>query len=98
MLFEAVMRRGRLSRRGTSHPRPIGRFSWRPRAGDWVEVRSAAEILATLDLAGDLEHLPFMPEMLRFAGRRFRIESVAHKTCDTVNRTGGRRLTNTVHL
>ena len=64
-------------------PRP-SLFRWFLAAarGDWVEVRPAAEILATLDPAGDLE-APFMPEMLRFAGRRFRVESVAHKTCDT---------------
>jgi hypothetical protein len=33
------------------------------RRGDLVEVNSPAEILATLDERGDLEGLPFMPEM-----------------------------------
>ena len=35
------------------------------RVGEIVEVRSEAEILATLD-ARELESLPFMPEMLQF--------------------------------
>jgi hypothetical protein len=68
------------------------------RAGDWVEVRSRDEILATLDERGRLEGLPFMPEMLAYCGRRFRIWKRAHKTCDTVNKTGGRRMHAAVHL
>ena len=36
------------------------------RAGDWVEVRSKEEILATLDENGRLEDLPFMPQMLQY--------------------------------
>ena len=67
-------------------------------AGDWVEVRSKEEILATLDSRGRLEGMPFMPEMLEFCGKRFQVWSSAHKTCDTVNKTGGRRLDNSVHL
>lgn len=70
----------------------------RLRVGDWVEVRPVDEILRTLDARGELQHMPFMPEMLRFAGRRFRVSAVAHKTCDTVNRTGGRAVDDTVHL
>jgi hypothetical protein len=34
------------------------------KVGDVVEVRSAAEILATLDENGALDSMPFMPEML----------------------------------
>jgi hypothetical protein len=34
------------------------------RSGELVEVRSAEEILATLDAQGRFEVLPFMPEML----------------------------------
>ena len=49
--------------------------------GDVVEVRSAAEILATLDRNGTLDRLPFMPEMLAFCGRQFRIAARAFKTC-----------------
>lgn len=67
-------------------------------AGDWVEVRSKEEILATLDAQGRLAGMPFMPEMFAFCGRRFRVWKRAHKTCDTVNRTGGLRLADAVHL
>lgn len=70
----------------------------RYRTGDWVEVRSKQEILATLDGHGCVEHLPFMPEMFRFCGGRFRVSAVAHKTCDTARKTGGRRLQTAVHL
>lgn len=49
--------------------------------GDLVEVRSAAEILLTLDEKGRLESLPFMPEMLKFCGQQFRISRRALKTC-----------------
>jgi hypothetical protein len=68
------------------------------RAGEWVEVRSKEEILATLDPDGTYEKLPFMPEMLQFCGQRFRIAAVAHKTCDPAHKTGGRRMRNAVHL
>lgn len=68
------------------------------RAGDWVVVRSKEEILATLDKKACLDELPFQPEMLAFAGRRLRVAKVAHKTCDNVRKTGGRRMTSAVHL
>lgn len=70
----------------------------RLRAGDWVEVRSKAEILATLDEAGRLDRLPFMPQMFQYCGQKFQVYKRAHKTCDTVNRAAGRRLSNGVHL
>ena len=38
------------------------------RPGDVVEVRPAAEILATLDADGALDGMPFMPEMARVCG------------------------------
>ena len=66
--------------------------------GDVVEVRSAEEILAGLDERGELDALPFMPEMLQFAGRRFVVDKIAFKTCDTATWTGMRRMTDTVHL
>jgi hypothetical protein len=66
--------------------------------GELVEVRSAEEILASLGPDGSLDGLPFMPEMLQYCGRRFRVLARAHKTCDTVNKTGGRRLHDAVHL
>lgn len=68
------------------------------RAGDVVEVRSEEEILSTLDTDGKLESLPFMPEMLEFCGRRFRVGKVAVKTCDTIDWTGSHRMERTVHL
>lgn len=67
-------------------------------AGDWVVVRSKEEILSILDERGRFEGLPFQPEMLAFCGRRMRVAKVAHKTCDTINKTGGRRMKDTVHL
>jgi hypothetical protein len=70
----------------------------RLRAGQLVEVRSREEILATLDAEGCLEGMPFMPEMLEFCGRRLRVYKRAHKSCDTVNGTGGVRIGRTVHL
>jgi hypothetical protein len=68
------------------------------RAGDFVEIRSKEEILATLDQHGCFDGMPFMPEMLQFCGQRLRVRAVAHKTCDTVRKTGARRLEATVHL
>lgn len=67
-------------------------------AGEAVEVRSEAEILCTLDAAGKLEGLPFMPEMLQFCGTRTQVYRRANKTCDTVNKNMARRMENTVHL
>ena len=70
----------------------------RLKVGDWVEVRSKEEILATLDRDGCLEGMPFMPEMLSFCGQRFQIYKRAHKTCDTVFPVRGRRVHEAVHL
>jgi hypothetical protein len=70
----------------------------RLRAGDLVEVRSREEILATLGSDGRLGRMPFMPEMLAYCGRQFRVAAVAHKTCDPAHKTGGRRLEDCVHL
>lgn len=68
------------------------------RVGDLVEVRTADEILATLDEDGTVDRLPFMPEMLRFCGGRYRVTSRAHKTCDSIEFDGLRRMHDTVHL
>jgi hypothetical protein len=68
------------------------------RAGDWVEVRSKEDILRTLDKEGRLENLPFMPQMFQYCGRRFRVYKRAHKTCDTINFAGGRKLPGGIHL
>jgi hypothetical protein len=68
------------------------------RIGEVVEVRGAEEILATLDENGELDGLPFMPEMLAWCGRRLRVHKLALKACDTINWTGMYRMANTVHL
>jgi hypothetical protein len=68
------------------------------RVGDPVEIRSAAEILSTLDAQGGLDGLLFMPEMLQYCGKRFAVYKRADKTCDTVAKSGLRRMKNTVHL
>jgi len=68
------------------------------RAGEWVEVRSQEEIFSTLDKNGRLENLPFMPEMLQYCGRRFRIFKRADKTCDYIQGWSIRRMKSAVHL
>ena len=54
------------------------------RVGELVEVRSEQEILATLDEHGRLDGMPFMPELLQFAGQRLRVDKRAIKACDTI--------------
>ena len=61
------------------------------RAGDWIEVKSKDEILATLDKNGRLEQMPFMPQMFQYCGRRFMVQKSAHKTCDPVYTMTARR-------
>ena len=68
------------------------------RVGELVEVRNAEEILATLDENGELDSLPFMPEMLAYCGQRYTVYKVAHKLCDTHTWTGMRRMRDAVHL
>jgi len=68
------------------------------RAGELVQVKTAEEILVTLGEQGALDKLPFMPEMLQFCGKRFKVFKRAHKTCDTINYTGARHMADAVHL
>jgi hypothetical protein len=68
------------------------------RVGDWVEVSGADEVIKTLDSDGCLDSLPFMPEMLRYCGRRFQVIKSAHKPCDPTGCTGLRRMVDAVHL
>lgn len=68
------------------------------RPDDVVEVKSAVEILATLDDNGALDNMPFMPEMLRHAGKRYTVSRRVDKICDTIARTGSRRMRDTVFL
>jgi hypothetical protein len=56
-------------------------MSTRLRPGTLVEVRPPDEILDTLDERGACGGLPFMPEMLRHVGQRYRIAQVALKMC-----------------
>lgn len=51
------------------------------KVGDWVEILSFPEIQKTLDAEGQLDHLPFMPEMLPYCGRRFRVSKVVQQIC-----------------
>lgn len=71
-------------------------MSWS--VGDWVEVKSKEEILRTLDRQGQLDHVPFMPQMFKYCGQRFQVYKRAHKTCDTVNPIRSLRVADTVHL
>jgi hypothetical protein len=68
------------------------------RAGDYVAVRSATEIEATLDDKGCLEGVPFMPEMVPYCGTVHRVFKRIDKIIDIVQHTGLRRMSNTVTL
>jgi hypothetical protein len=71
----------------------------RLRPGTVVEVKSVDEIMATLDEAGAVDALPFMPEMLQFAGRRFTVSKRAEHSCDTIRSWKiMRRMRNAVYL
>lgn len=61
-------------------------------------MRSAEEILATLDKNGELGSLPFMPEMLAYCNRRMTVHKVATKLCNTVSGGGLLRIDDSVHL
>ncbi|WP_341252321.1 hypothetical protein [Euzebya pacifica] len=66
------------------------------RPGDLVVVKSAEEIIATLDEDGRLDGLPFMPEMLRFCGRTMIVHKTAKVTCG--GRADLREMDNAVFL
>jgi hypothetical protein len=67
-------------------------------AGEWVEVRSEEEILQTLNSQGQLDGMPFMPQMLQYCGKRFPVFKRAHKSCDTVRGPAGLQVKGAVHL
>lgn len=67
-------------------------------AGEIVEVRSQEEIFATLDQNGKLDAMPFMPEMLQYCGKRYRVFKRADKTCDNIKSWSMRRVRDAVHL
>ena len=68
------------------------------RRGDTVEVRTAQEILATLDERGQLDALPFMPEMVPYCGRRLTVDRRASKVCDTIAYSGSLDIADSVLL
>src|SRR5690242_10139147 len=89
-LYSLINRRPRVQSPNTAPERPL-------RPGDLVEVKSPAEIFATLD--GDsIDAMPFMAEMLAHAGKRYTVSRRVDKICDTVTATGSRRMTATVYL
>ena len=68
------------------------------RPGEIVEIKSAPEILATLDAEGKLDGLPFMPEMLKYCGQTVAVYKRAERTCDTIDFEGQRRMRDAVFL
>jgi hypothetical protein len=63
---------------------------------EFVRVRAASEIFATLDEHGRLDGLPFMPEMLKYCGRVLPVTQRADATCAADGVV--REMPNTVHL
>jgi hypothetical protein len=66
------------------------------RVGEIVEIKPLGEIVATLDDAGRLDGMQFMPEMAAYCGQRATVAKRAHKTCDGHGNL--RWLDDTVHL
>ena len=66
-------------------------------AGDWVEVKTAEEIRATLDSLGRNRGLLFVPELLSYCGRQFRVRT---RLENAINEQNGQmlHLSNTVIL
>ena len=76
---------------------------WKPaqffKSGDLIEIKSEAEILATLDEKGCYEGIPFMGEMRRYCGKRFRVYKRADRICvERAHFLDFRRLKNAVML
>jgi len=63
-----------------------------------VEVKSAEEIISTLDDRAELDKLPFMAEMLRYCGKQLSVAARAEKVCDTSHPIGIRKLPESVFL
>lgn len=68
------------------------------RAGEIVEIRSLEEILATLDSRGELDSLPFMPEMEAWCGKQAQVFRRVNKIWDWIRFSGQRRMLDTVIL
>jgi hypothetical protein len=63
-----------------------------------VEVKNLPDILLSLDEDGMCEGMPFMPEMQQHCGKQFRVFKEVTKICDTIDKTGFRRLVRTLLL
>jgi len=97
VLYPFPQRHARKAHRHTSHPaRPDTACPAAFAAGRMVHVRSALEILATLDADGTLDGLPFMPEMVAHIGKSLRIRARASRAC--VEGEGLRGMADTVFL
>ncbi len=69
------------------------------RAGDKVRLRPLSDILATLDETGSFEGVPFMPEMMAYAGRTMTVYRRLEKICDYMGEESrSRRMTDAVLL
>jgi hypothetical protein len=66
--------------------------------GDAVQVRSFAEIAATLDDSGMLEGMPFLPEMLEYCGRTMTVRWRVNKVLQGYDKGGLRAIKSTVLL
>lgn len=69
------------ARRGLDGVGRTNQPNTRIRPGDLVEVEAPDAILRTLDAEGASDHLPFMPEMLEYCGKTFRVSRRAVLTC-----------------
>jgi hypothetical protein len=65
--------------------------------GDVVRVLPWHELIHALDKRGDREGLPFMPEMVKYCGRQFRVTKRLERTCEDIE-GGMRRIRNVVFL
>lgn len=73
--------------------------SKRVRVGDSVRVKSATEILRTLDEHGETGELQFMPEMIAAIGTSHPVHKSVEKICDFQGRgSRSRRMTDTAIL
>lgn len=68
------------------------------RAGELVRVRSASEVLSTLDARGTCAELPFMPEMLPYLGKSFSVSAAVQKICWYTPESVSRSMQRTVIL
>ncbi len=66
--------------------------------GEIVEIRSKNEILITLDEKGTLEGLPFIPEMRKYCGKRYKVLKRVNKIILEFEGAGMRHMNNTVIL